>query len=55
MGRITVDGQTAQFSLKADVHPKNWDAKKGRVSGKTREHMELNRKIEQTEQTIRNT
>ena len=53
MGRITVDGCIAQFSLKADANPNNWDAKNGRVKGKSREHIELNRKIEQTEQSIR--
>ena len=54
MGRITVDGQIVQFSLRKDVHQDYWDAKKGRVSGKTSEHIELNRKIEQTEKAIRN-
>ena len=54
MGRITIDGGIAQFSLKEDVDPKNWDSKKGRATGKTREHIELNRKIEHTEKAIRN-
>jgi hypothetical protein len=54
MGRITVDGGIAQFSLKEDVHPDYWDSKKERVTGKGREHIALNRKIEQTEQSIRN-
>jgi site-specific recombinase XerD len=54
MGRITVDGGIAQFSLKEDAHEAHWDAQKGRVKGKTREQIELNRKIEQTEQFIRN-
>jgi len=53
MGRITVDGSIAQFSLKEDVHPARWDAKKGRAKGKSREQMELNRKIEQTEHSVR--
>jgi site-specific recombinase XerD len=52
--RITVDGDIAQFSMKADANPKNWDVQNGRVKGKSREQVELNRKIEQTEQTIRN-
>ena len=52
MGRITVDGGVAQFSIKADVYPSDWDAKNGRVKGKSRENVELNRKIEQTEEAI---
>ena len=54
MGRITVDGGVAQFSLKEDAHPDTWDAKKGLVKGKSRDETALNRKIEQTEQSIRN-
>ena len=53
MGRITVDGNIAQFSLKEDVHPENWDAKKGKTKGKTREQTELNRKILLKEQYIK--
>jgi len=53
MGRITVDGKIAQFSLKEDFRPDYWDAQKGRASGKTREQIALNRKIDQTEQSIR--
>jgi len=54
MGRITVDGRIAQFSLKEEAHPDQWDAKSGRARGKSREQIELNRKIEQTEQNIKN-
>ena len=53
MGRITVDGNIAQFSLKEDVHPDCWNAKKGLAMGKNREQTEINKKIEQTEQSIR--
>ena len=53
MGRITVDGKIAQFSLKEDVHPDCWDAKSERTTGKTREQTDLNSKIKQTEQSIR--
>ena len=49
MGRITVDGGIAQFSLKKDAHPDRWDSKNGRARGKTREQTELNRTIAQTE------
>ena len=53
LGRITVDGSIAQFSIREDVHPAYWDAKKGRVRGNKRENIEVNRKIDQTEQAIR--
>ena len=53
MGRITADGSIAQFSLQEEVHPDFWDSKKGRVNGKSRKQIELNRKIEKTEQSIR--
>jgi len=54
MGRITVDGQIAQFSLKEEVAQDCWDAKKGRTTGKTRLQIKINKKIGQTEKTIRN-
>jgi len=53
IGRITVDGGVSQFSLKEDAHPDHWDAKMGRATGKSREQVALNKKIVQTEQTIR--
>jgi len=53
MGRITVDGQIAQFSMKEYINPILWDVGKERATGKKREHIELNRKIEHTEQSIR--
>jgi DNA repair exonuclease SbcCD ATPase subunit len=53
MGRITIDGKIAQFSLKEDIHPDYWDLKKERATGKTREQIALNRKIDKTEQSIR--
>jgi site-specific recombinase XerD len=53
MGRITIDGNMSQFSLKEDAHPDCWNSQKGRTTGKTREQTTLNRKIEQTEQSIR--
>ena len=53
MGRITIDGNIAQFSLKEDLHPDCWDAKKGRAKGKTREQIDLNKKIAKTETSIK--
>ena len=52
IGRITVDGGIAQFSLRADANPNYWNAQKGRLKGKSREQIELNMKIDQTEQSI---
>jgi integrase len=49
MGRITVDGAVAQFSLKADAHPDRWDTQKGRMKGNSAEKTVMNRKIEQAE------
>jgi hypothetical protein len=54
LGRITVDGSIAQFSIREDAHPCFWDSQKGRAKGKTRERLALNSKIDQTEQSIRN-
>jgi len=53
MGRITIDGKIAQFSMKEDIHPDSWDTKNERSNGKSREQIALNRKIDQTEQSIR--
>ena len=53
MGRITVDGSIAAFSLKKDIHPDLWDAQAGKAKGKTREQIELNKLISQTEQNIK--
>jgi hypothetical protein len=35
MGRITVDGTISQFSCKMNVAPNLWDAKAGRLTGKS--------------------
>jgi len=53
MVRITVDGSVAQISLKEDAHSDRWDSKIGRATGKTREQITLNKKINKTEQTIK--
>jgi hypothetical protein len=53
MGRITIDGKIAQFSLKEDIHPDFWDSKKERATGKTREQIALNKIIDKKEQSIR--
>ena len=53
MGRITIDGTIAQFSLKEEINPDCWDAQKGRAKGKAREQTELNKKIDRTEQSVK--
>ena len=37
MIRITINGDITQFYTKLDVHPDLWDAKLGRVRGKSAE------------------
>ncbi len=46
MGRISVSGEMTQFSTKIDIDPKLWSAKAYRLKGKSRETMEINRKLE---------
>jgi hypothetical protein len=43
MGRITINGERAQFSTKTEVHPSQWDAKTGRCIGRTTEIGKTNR------------
>jgi hypothetical protein len=31
MGRITVDGNIAPFSLKSKIHPNKWDSEQGKA------------------------
>ncbi|GHU13871.1 tyrosine recombinase [Betaproteobacteria bacterium] len=52
MGRITIDAQVAQFSTNAEVNPTVWDAKAGRATGKTKDAITLNRKLNKLEQEI---
>jgi len=52
MGRITVNSKIAQFSLKMDIIPKNWDVERKKVSKRNKESLMINRKIEETEQKI---
>lgn len=47
MGCITIDNQVAQFSTKLEILPQKWDLKYGRVTGKTEEATQLNRKLEE--------
>jgi len=45
MGRITVGKSMAQFSLKLEADAELWDTKAGRMGGKTKQALELNRQI----------
>ena len=41
MGRITIDGKVVQYSVKEEIEPKFWDAKKGCCSGNDRKQINL--------------
>lgn len=45
MGRIHVGKSMSQFSLKVDANPKLWDTKAGRMLGKSKLSLEVNRAI----------
>ena len=42
MARITLNGEIAQFSLKSEVNPKDWNPRAQRVNGKSAEAVKLN-------------
>lgn len=46
MGRITIDGERAQFSTKLDIHPDKWDNKMGRAKGNSTNVARLNRALD---------
>jgi site-specific recombinase XerD len=50
--RITVDGKATRFGLKKDVHPKYWNVKAGKVTGRTSEAVEINTLIDRTKSEI---
>lgn len=52
MGRITVDGTQAQFSCKVTAIPKLWDTKGGRMTGKSMQALEVNRKLDKMRVSI---
>lgn len=52
MGRITVDGELSQFSIKEEVAPSTWSVSEGRSIGKDTSDRELNQKLEQYEQKL---
>lgn len=46
MGRITIGKTMAQFSLKLEADANIWDVKAGRMTGKSKIALEVNRQIE---------
>jgi integrase len=50
--RITVDGQEVRFSMKCDVHPKHWDVKMSKASGRTIEAGKINALLDTTKAAI---
>ena len=52
MGRITVDGTQAQFSCKVTANPELWDTKGGRMTGKSMQALEVNRKLDKMRVSI---
>lgn len=52
MGRITVDGTQAQFSCKMTANPNLWDTKGGRMTGKSMQALEVNRKLDKMRVSI---
>jgi hypothetical protein len=52
MGRITVDGESRAFSLRMDADPDLWDAAAGRMTGKSRPALSVNRTIDKYREKI---
>ncbi len=46
MVRITIDGKVAQFSAKLNVSPENWDLTYGRMSGRNKEALAINQRLD---------
>jgi integrase len=53
MARITINGVSAPFSLKAEAKPDDWDTKAGRLRGRTKEASDLNSFIDNARSKIR--
>ena len=52
MGRITVNGQVAQFSCKLTIAPSLWDAKGNRAKGKGDEAQKINHALDKIKARI---
>ena len=46
MGRITINGERAQFNTRTDIHPDQWDNKSERSIGKSVESTKVNRLLD---------
>ena len=46
LGRISVDGKNTAFTTGLEIHPSDWDAGSGTATGKTKEIIAINQKIE---------
>ncbi|GHT37701.1 hypothetical protein AGMMS49574_30400 [Bacteroidia bacterium] len=46
MGRITIDGERAQFGTKLETNPEQWDNKGGRAKGNNAATANLNRMLD---------
>ena len=53
MVRITINGESAPFSLKAEAKPGDWDTKAGRLRGRTKEANTLNFYIDDVRSKVR--
>jgi hypothetical protein len=53
MVRITINGVSAPFSLKSEAKPDDWDAKAGRLRGRTKEANDLNSYLDDVRSKIR--
>lgn len=54
MGRITINGKVAQFSAKLNVSPENWDLTYGRMSGRNKEALAINQRLDAIRVRINN-
>lgn len=52
MVRITLDSEIVQFSSKLNVNPDNWDTKRDKVIGKTKEAKNINDTLENIKASI---
>ena len=53
MARITINGVSAPFSLKAEAKPDDWDTKAGRLRGRTKEANTINALLDNARSKIR--
>ena len=54
LGRISIDGKNTAFSTGIEILPADWDADRGMATGKDREIITVNRKIDYFKSIIKN-